>query len=444
MLNLRGSVLVATHQTPEAAACFARAAEIAPDRADIAHNLALVLNELGHFDEALKTAERAFLLDPAEPDYRASLVRRLLCAGKVEAAVAAGKAAVAVAPRHIDCHEAYAIGLLMDHQTDPAIALLVSLVRQTQSAPDACLALARVLRQAGRLDEALTSIEHVRRTVPDHVAAAVLEADLKLALGQYPPPVDNGAAEATDRAVYSTHGVPLGDAIFLSRWLRSGMTLICEVGQAAVLSGIEGVTTVVAPASDTPSIRDLLPAADLAQEADNPRRAYMKFAPALVEPWTRALASLPAPRIGILWNDSAFDVPFDQLAGALEGFGTLVSLATGEARRHQQKWPEIMDGGAHIHAAIDHAAAIAALDMIVTTVANAAHLAGALGKPGFVIAGSGRPWQWRALDGRSIWYPSLQVVTQPCPGNWDEAMQDLRDRLRQSLEALQQPQEAQA
>jgi hypothetical protein len=117
------------------------------------------------------------------------------------------------------------------------------------------------------------------------------------------------------------------------------------------------------------------------------------------------------------------------LHAALAGLGTLVSLATGDQREPLPEYTDILDGGAHIGAVSDLAAAISAMDVIVANDSLAAHLAGALGKPGIIVVAAKRPWLWRAEAGRSLWYPTLDVVVQPRAADWEGAMVELRSRL---------------
>jgi tetratricopeptide (TPR) repeat protein len=68
----------------------------------------------------------------------------------------------------------------------------------------------------------------------------------------------------------------------------------------------------------------------------------------------------------------------------------------------------------------DTADLIAGLDLVVSIDTSVAHLAGAMGKPTWVLRQARPPeWRWRAdAEGRSVWYPSARVISQPSPGDW--------------------------
>jgi tetratricopeptide (TPR) repeat protein len=63
---------------------------------------------------------------------------------------------------------------------------------------------------------------------------------------------------------------------------------------------------------------------------------------------------------------------------------------------------------------------IAACDIIVTSSNTTAHLAGALGKETLLLLpySAGKFWYWHAIDGKSIWYPSVRVFEQKSQGDW--------------------------
>lgn len=79
---------------------------------------------------------------------------------------------------------------------------------------------------------------------------------------------------------------------------------------------------------------------------------------------------------------------------------------------------------------LETAQIIAGLERVVTVDTSIAHLAGALGKPVWIIAP--RPavdWYTRWNSDRTPWYPSAEVIRQRTPGDWGGVVEDLVDRL---------------
>ena len=71
------------------------------------------------------------------------------------------------------------------------------------------------------------------------------------------------------------------------------------------------------------------------------------------------------------------------------------------------------------------AAVISQLDMVITVDTLAAHLAGALGKPAWVMLQHAADWRWMHGRSDSPWYPSLRLWRQPAPGDWSGMMEQV-------------------
>ena len=74
----------------------------------------------------------------------------------------------------------------------------------------------------------------------------------------------------------------------------------------------------------------------------------------------------------------------------------------------------------------DTAALIANLDLVVTVDNAIAHLAGALGKPVWLLDRFDPDWRWLAGRQDSPWYPTLRIFRQPRPGDWDAVIAGVR------------------
>ncbi|AXC14606.1 TPR repeat [Acidisarcina polymorpha] len=75
------------------------------------------------------------------------------------------------------------------------------------------------------------------------------------------------------------------------------------------------------------------------------------------------------------------------------------------------------------------AAAIANLDLVITVDTLAAHLAGSMGKPAWVMLQYAADWRWMIDRADSPWYPSLRLFRQPSPGDWSSVVECLRQEL---------------
>jgi hypothetical protein len=77
------------------------------------------------------------------------------------------------------------------------------------------------------------------------------------------------------------------------------------------------------------------------------------------------------------------------------------------------------------------AATICALDLVVTVCSSVVHLAGALGRPAWVLTPHVPAWRYLLSGDEMPWYPSITLLRQPSPGEWspviDVACRNLAD-----------------
>jgi ADP-heptose:LPS heptosyltransferase len=75
------------------------------------------------------------------------------------------------------------------------------------------------------------------------------------------------------------------------------------------------------------------------------------------------------------------------------------------------------------------AAAIANLDLVIAVDTAVAHLAGALGRPAWVLLPHMSDWRWLLERPDSPWYPTLRLFRQFSPGDWDSVIVRAADAL---------------
>lgn len=145
--------------------------------------------------------------------------------------------------------------------------------------------------------------------------------------------------------------------------------------------------------------------------------------------------------VGIVWqgrpshpNDRTRSVALAQLTPLLELADILpVSLQVGAGREQLAQHPlkaRVFDAADALKDFGDTAALIAGLDCVVTIDSAIAHLAGGLGRPGFVMLPKAGEWRWLNARSDSPWYPTLELVRQGADARWDGVVQRLAERLR--------------
>jgi hypothetical protein len=131
-----------------------------------------------------------------------------------------------------------------------------------------------------------------------------------------------------------------------------------------------------------------------------------------------------ALRVGLLWAASEWDtsrsIPIDALEplGAIRGV-RFYSLQQGASAKDRQRAPfPIEPLSNHTADVASAAAAMLELDLVITVDSMAAHLAGALARPVWVLLQHDADWRWMTQRSDSPWYPTMRLFRQRAPGDW--------------------------
>lgn len=347
-------------------------------------------------------------------------------------------------------------------QSAPEIA--EPLYRQAAAAmsdqPGPVINLGLLLQQHGRRAEAETQFRDAVRRAPDlpeaHMNLAfLLLGDGRLAEGwaeyewrmrwlNYQPPVadrpawDGGAAPGKTLLLWAEQG--LGDTIMMARFIpqvaaQAGRVVVqVQPTLVALLRRQNWPVEVVAwdapvPEHDLQASLMSLPLLLGAALDDLPGRGG----------YLTAAATPPAPipteglRVGVVWSGNKAHPAYHRAmpCSALTRLANLpglrlVSLQVGEAAAelaHQPWAGQVVDLAPALADLDAAAAAIAALDQVVTIDTSIAHLAGALGKPTLLLLSPAHCWRWLA-DKRtsSPWYDSVRIVRAQRVSHWRDAL----------------------
>lgn len=346
-------------------------------------------------------------------------------------------------------------------------------------APDSLetiLNLGYALDMQGRATEALDCYESVLRRDPQNAKARYNRAAHLLRSGdyitgfadyearfsamqsadsrKYPQPRWDGSPLA-DRTilVYCEQG--LGDAIQFSRYIpllaEKGGRVILEAQPPLIslLASLKGVEQ-VALKSETPPVTDFyIPLLSLPHLFRTTAATIPAIVPYLSPPedkvvyWRALLGDChDVFRIGLVWagkpapdpNRSCppdFLDPLWGISGAR--YYSLQYREPDQPPLTEEMAAQVIDLADDLGDFAKTAALIANLDLVITIDTVIAHLAGALGKPVWVMLPFAPDWRWMNSRTDSPWYPNMRLFRQPQPGDWVAVVRDVAQALRQQL-----------
>lgn len=385
----------------------------APDFPEAWVNLGAALAHEGHMADAEAAVRRAVALDPGQAGYRRHLGTLLTQLGRIPEALEANAEAVRLAPEDGDSHLDYSQQLLRLGRFAEGWREYEWRWRSQRFAWRRRREVApawdgrsphgkRILLQweQGYGD----TIQFVRYAVPLAAAGARLVAEVQPSLVRLLQTMP-----ALDAVVASDGELPPVD---------------CQA-RLMSLPHLLGTTLATIPAP-MPYLT--------APDADRAR-------------WAAVLAECPRPLVGLAWqghskhpNDRRRSIRLERLAPAFAGFaGGLVSLQQGEARGQIADGPlaaRLFDPLARIRPARDRfldfadtAGLLAGLDLLVAVDTAVAHLAGALGRPCFLLLPAVGDARWLLERADSPWYPGMRLFRQPTDGDWDTPLAGLAEAL---------------
>jgi hypothetical protein len=167
---------------------------------------------------------------------------------------------------------------------------------------------------------------------------------------------------------------------------------------------------------------------------------YLTPDPVKTEFWRKRLEGETRRKIGLAWagrpihpNDRNRSMSLSQLAGLADvpdaAFYSLQKREGSEQAAHAPM--PLTDWTSELHDFTDTAALMANLDLIISVDTSVVHLAGALGRPVWVLLPFIPDWRWMFDRTDSVWYPTMRLFRQPALGDWKTPIGKLLEALRQ-------------
>jgi tetratricopeptide (TPR) repeat protein len=159
------------------------------------------------------------------------------------------------------------------------------------------------------------------------------------------------------------------------------------------------------------------------------------------------IRELPGLKVGIAWSGNPDyderrwrDIPFEQMAKLFDVSANFVSLRF-PSEVDKSRYPLIdvypTPSSYFGHLMVDWmetAALIDTLDLIISADTGVAHLAGALGKPVWMLNRYNSDWRWGLRSKTTPWYPSMRIFRQPRLGDWDTVLDQVVAELRRMID----------
>jgi len=171
---------------------------------------------------------------------------------------------------------------------------------------------------------------------------------------------------------------------------------------------------------------------------------YLKADPERVTKWRKKLAELgPGMKVGISWRGGTHNTRSPLRSIALERWDAIFSIPgvcfvnlqyTGEAESEINALAEMRGNRvAYWPEAIadyeETAALVSALDLTLSVCTAVVHLAGALGRPVWVMAPYSPEWRYGRSGDTMPWYPTARILRQERFGEWDTVLEAVAARL---------------
>ena len=421
---------------------------------------ALKAHRAGHLEEAIRSYTESLALNPDQPQTYNNMGVALRAAGAFHAAVASYHRAITLRNDDPGSHSNLGNALRDLGRLEEAEACHRKALELDSCYLKARYNLGLVLKDQGKFNEGIACLKEVVKRKPDYVDAhwdlaltLLMKGDLEAGFEEYewrwrlaenPPrqfdkPVWNGGSlDGRTVLLHAEQGI--GDSIQFARYVarvakRSRRVVLeCQKPLVNLFATLEGPAEIAArgevlpefdlhaPLLSLPRIfntrLDQIPIAESYLAAD-PARG-IKFA-----------KTLEAKRfnIGLAWagkpthrNDRNRTVGIEPFITLLGTPGcTFHSLQIGQ--RAEDIFAYGCTGLIHDHANIiedfaDTAALVSALDLVISVDTSICHLAGALGKPCWVVLPYTPDWRWLMAREDSPWYPSLRLFRQKSFGDW--------------------------
>jgi tetratricopeptide (TPR) repeat protein len=438
----RGNLLLESGKPDEACLSLQQALEIQPQHlsARLSHGSALAA--AGQKEQALAEFDIFLAARPQSAAGHHNRGNALLALGRLEEALTAFDRSLALEPNHLNAQNNRGLALQGLNRWDEAIASFDKAVAIDKNYGNAQYNRAQALLTVGDFRRGLPAYEW--RWKRSGMAAHRPSFRQPLWLGEYP-------LHRKTILLHAEQG--LGDTIQFARYAP----LVAEAGAKVVLlvqaelkslvGQIQGVNAVVARGETLPAFDVHCPLGTLPlvfkTDVDNIPAAipYLRAPDERISKWRALLPQTGRPTVAITWSGNAAHGNDRNRSVSLSRLAPLLALDTasfvsiqrdlrgGEAEQLRH-FPGLQHLGGALEDFADTAAVMALADLVISVDTSVVHLAGAMGRPVWVMLPFAPDWRWLLGREDSPWYPTAKLFRQPARGDWDSVIERIGGELR--------------
>ncbi|HTV41413.1 MAG TPA: GNAT family N-acetyltransferase [Candidatus Sulfotelmatobacter sp.] len=432
LLFLLGMILHKKNQDSEAVQYLSLAAQNRPDSARILKGLGCAFQGLKDHARAAGAFERAIELQPQSADNYYNLGKSCYRLEQIERAHALFQRAVEINPRDFNSWNN----------------------------------LGKCLKELNRLDESVEAYDRAAEIAPDYALARYGRAMSLLAAGRFtegfeeyewrwrsmtprklPQPAWQGE-NAPGKTLFIHAEQGFGDAIQMARFVRLAreraghVILECRPELTRLFQYSECADTVISYGPPVPSFDFFIPMLSLPRVLGITRENIPADTPYLRAPARAMLPAAPPPghlKVGIAWagnpnhhQDAARSVPLQSLMPVLQipgvTFYNLQQTVPPPDRVFLETLPNVFSFT--FQDFLGTASVIAELDLVISVDTAVAHLAGALGKPAWMLLQHSPDWRWFLDRDDTPWYAQMQLFRQVERNDWTGPIERVAGALR--------------
>jgi tetratricopeptide (TPR) repeat protein len=464
-----GNALQVHGDTSQAIERYEWALALKPNLMEAHHNLGKALETHGRFDQAIAHYEQTLAIRPDYAEAHNSLGVTLMRQGKRDEAIPHFEQALALKPTYAAAYTN--LGNVLVDVCRPTEAVVCH-ERALALKPDfveAHCGLGAALHVQGKIGEAIEHFERALAVKPDSVQAKLSLSMVQLLLGDFSSGWRNyevrhqqlglnrnflqpqWSGEPLNGARILIHAEQgLGDCIQFLRYIPmvqlAGGTVVLEipVGLRRLATQLTGVTDLVSSGESLPQFDWHCPLMSLPLAFGTSLEtipAHVPYIPIPEDARHRAAThSWPAEglRVGLVWagnptnnQDRYRSIPPSLLEplhnlNGVHLFSLQVGHTSGEGT---ETGGAITDLASVMSDMADTAAILEQLDLIISVDTSVAHLAGALGRPIWLLLPFTADWRWLQAREDSPWYPTMRLFRQPKLGDWEAVIEEVHNAL---------------